>query len=118
MAVLAGPDRERVARYATAQLWGDIMLTVNNDFLLVLSALFSSGWRIFTSFQIPGTNINVPEFIFACMMVVFVIRMVPPILGVLPIFAPPDADQGNSNPRTSQNAGSGSKSSNHKGKGM
>lgn len=56
------------------------MLQVDSDFLLVLSAFFSSAWKIITSFHIPGTNINVAEFSFACMMVVFVIRVVPRIL--------------------------------------
>ena len=59
----------------------DIVLQVDSDFLLVLSALFSSAWKIITSFHIPGTNINVAEFSFACMMVVFVIKVVPAILG-------------------------------------
>ena len=57
------------------------MLNVDSDFLLVISALFSSGWRILTSFKIPGTNINVAEFAFACFMVVFVIKVVPAFLG-------------------------------------
>lgn len=59
----------------------DIVLQVDSDFLLVLSALFSSAWKIITSFHIPGTNINVAKFSFACMMVVFVIKVVPRILG-------------------------------------
>lgn len=57
------------------------MLQVDSDFLLIISALFSSGWRIATSFQIPGTNMNIPEFALACVMVVFVIKAVPRILG-------------------------------------
>lgn len=57
------------------------MLQVNSDFLLVLSAVFSSGWKIVTSFHIPGTNMNVAEFVFACFMVVFVVKVVPRILG-------------------------------------
>lgn len=64
------------------------MLQVNSDFLLVLAAVFSSGWKIFTSFHIPGTNMNVAEFVFACMMVVFVVRVVPRILGFASIFEP------------------------------
>lgn len=64
-----------------AILRGDTMLNVSSDFLLVLATVFSSGWKIVTSFQIPGTNMNVAEFLFACMMVVFVIKVVPRILG-------------------------------------
>lgn len=62
------------------------MLVVSSDFLLVVATIFSSGWRIFTSFQIPGTNINVAEFVFACFMVVFVIKIVPVFLGFSSIF--------------------------------
>lgn len=57
------------------------MLIVSSDFKLVLAAVFSTGWRIITSFHIPGTNMNVAEFIFACMMVVFVLKIVPAIVG-------------------------------------
>lgn len=57
------------------------MLNVSSDFMLVIAAVFSTGWRIVTSFQIPGTNMNVVEFVFACMMVVFTIKVVPRILG-------------------------------------
>ena len=74
------------------------MLHVDQDFLLVLSAIFSSGWRIATAFKIPGTNINVPEFVFACMMIVFVLRIVPGILGISSLFQG-SSDTGN----TSQN---------------
>lgn len=56
------------------------MLHVSSDFLLVLATVFSSGWKIVTAFQIPGTNINVAEFVFACFMIVFVIKVVPHIL--------------------------------------
>lgn len=62
------------------------MLHVDSDFLLVLSALFSSAWKIAVSFQVPGTNINIPEFVFACMVVVFVIKVVPRILGFAPTY--------------------------------
>lgn len=57
------------------------MLTTTSDFRLVLSALFSSAWRIVTSFHIPGTNMNVAEFVFACFMVVFAVKVVPKFLG-------------------------------------
>lgn len=57
------------------------MLQVDSDFMLVLSAFFASAWKVITSFHIPGTNINVAEFLFACLMVVFVVRVVPRILG-------------------------------------
>lgn len=62
------------------------MLTVDSDFLLVIASAFSSGWRIFTSFNVPGTNINVAEFVFACFMVVFVVKVVPVFLGFSSIF--------------------------------
>lgn len=57
------------------------MLHVDSDFMLILAAVFSTGWKLFTSFHIPGTNINVAEFVFACMMVLFVIKVVPPLVG-------------------------------------
>lgn len=63
------------------------MLSVSNDFLLVLSALFSSAWRIMTSFQIPGTNINIPEFLFGCLMVAFVIKAASIMVGFPSIFS-------------------------------
>ena len=62
------------------------MLQVDSDFLLVLATVFSSGWRIVTSFHIPGTNMNVAEFVFACFMVVFVIKVVPAFLAFSSIF--------------------------------
>lgn len=55
---------------------GDIVLHVSDDFILIVSALMSSGWRIATSFQIPGTNLNIPEFALACLGVMFAIRAV------------------------------------------
>ena len=80
------------------------MLNVSSDFLLVLSAVFSSGWKLVTSFQIPGTNMNVAEFIFSCMMVVFAIRVVPAILGFRSPFSP---SVGDGNPGVSQNVHDG-----------
>lgn len=68
------------------------MLQVDSDFLLVLSAVFSTGWKIFTCFDIPGTNMNVAEFVFACMMVVFAIKVVPSILGFRSPFDPYSTD--------------------------
>lgn len=70
------------------------MLQVDSNFLLVLSALFSSAWRIFTSFQIPGTNINVPEFVFSCVVLVFVIKAVPRLLGFASVFSSSEDDGG------------------------
>lgn len=52
------------------------MLEVSDDFMLVLATLFSSGWRIATSFHIPGTNLNIPEFALACLGIMFAIRAV------------------------------------------
>lgn len=57
------------------------MLTTSSDFLLVLAALFSSSWKIIVAFKIPGTNMNIAEFFFAAGMVVFVLKVVPRILG-------------------------------------
>lgn len=56
-------------------------LIVTSDFKLVLATLFSTGWRIATSFHIPGTNLNIPEFALACLMVAFAIKVVPPMIG-------------------------------------
>lgn len=72
------------------------MLQVDSDFLLILSAAFSSGWKIVTSFHIPGTNLNVAEFVFACYMVVFVIKIVPSILGFKAPFDPHSSDSASS----------------------
>lgn len=60
------------------------MLTVSNDFILILSTLFSSAWRIAVSFKVPGTNINIPEFSLAMITIVFAIRHVPQILNIAP----------------------------------
>lgn len=60
------------------------MLEVNSDFILIVSALFSSAWKIATSFRIPGTNLNIPEFSLAMTMVWFSIRHVPKILDLDP----------------------------------
>lgn len=92
------------------------MLQVSPDFLLALSAIFSSGWRIFVSFQIPGTNINVAEFVFGCFMVVFVIKVVPHFLGIASIFERFGLDGGDGNPRTGQNS-SGRSDGNDRGVG-
>lgn len=79
------------------------MLNVDSDFILVISALFSSAWKIATSFHVPGTNLNIPEFVFACMMVVFVVKAVPKLLGFASIFeSGPDG-----NPGRSQNSSDG-----------
>lgn len=90
------------------------MLNVTSDFKLVLSAIFSSAWKIATSFQVPGTNMTIPEFVFSCIMVVFVIRMVPYLLGMIPIFGA--SDEGDSNRGVSRNY-MGNKGGNHKGTG-
>lgn len=58
------------------------MLQVSDDFIQILACLFSNAWRIFVSFNIPGTNITVPELAFACLMILFVLRWVGPLLGV------------------------------------
>lgn len=58
------------------------MLQVSDDFIQILACLFSNAWRIFVSFNIPGTNITVPELAFACLMILFVLRWVAPLLGI------------------------------------
>lgn len=58
------------------------MLSVSNDFKTVVATLFSTAWRLMTSFNIPGTNINVVEFAVSCLVLLFVIRRVLPIIGV------------------------------------
>lgn len=75
------------------------MLSVSSDVLLILSAVFSTGWRIATSFRVPGTNMNIPEFVFACLMVVFVIKVVPRLLGFSSMFE----NGSDGNPGRSQN---------------
>lgn len=71
------------------------MLQISDDVKQVIAILFRSGWRIATAFRIPGTNINIPEFCLACLVLVFVLRVVPHILGIsLP--APNHAPEGNS----------------------
>lgn len=60
------------------------MLSVSSDFRLALSAIFSTGWQIATAFKIPGTNINVPEFCIACLVLTLVLRRGPRLLGLGP----------------------------------
>lgn len=58
------------------------MLQVSNDFRMVVATLFSTGWKFLTSFDIPGTNINVVEFAISGLVLFFVLRRVLPIIGV------------------------------------
>lgn len=58
------------------------MLQVSNDFRMVVALVFQTGWKLFTSFNIPGTNINVVEFAVASLVLLFVLRRVLPIIGV------------------------------------
>lgn len=58
------------------------MLNTTTEFRQALSAIFWTGWKIATSFKIPGTNINIPEFAMACLMFTVVLRHVPRILGL------------------------------------
>lgn len=60
------------------------MLQMSEDFRLALAAIFSTGWRIATAFQIPGTNINIPEFALACLVLTLVLRRGPRLLGLGP----------------------------------
>lgn len=58
------------------------MLQVDNNVLLILGALFQTSWRIVTSIRMPGTNLNVAELSFACVMIWFVLRHVPKVIGI------------------------------------
>lgn len=58
------------------------MLQVSNDFFMIVSYAFSVGWRIATAFQIPGTNINIPEFCLAMAAIIFSLRHVLAVTGV------------------------------------
>lgn len=60
------------------------MLQTTVEFRQALSAIFWTGWRIATAFKIPGTNMNIPEFAIACLMVTVALRHVPRILGLYP----------------------------------
>lgn len=56
------------------------MLYTDNSFVLVVSTLFSSAYRLMKSFNIPGTNINVFEFMMAAIVLFFIIKRVFPII--------------------------------------
>lgn len=60
------------------------MLQVSDDVKLALAAIFQTGWRIATAFKIPGTNINIPEFCIACLVLILVLRRGPRLLGFGP----------------------------------
>lgn len=60
------------------------MLSVTDDFRLALAAIFQVGWKIVTSFHIPGTNMNLAEFCVAALIIVFVLRKVPGLIGLGP----------------------------------
>ena len=51
---------------------------------MALAAIFSTGWRIATAFKIPGTNINIPEFCLAGLVLCLVLRRGPRLLGLGP----------------------------------
>ena len=61
-----------------------LMLQVSEDFRLALAAIFSTGWRIAVAFKIPGTNINIPEFCLAGLVLCLVLRRGPRLLGLGP----------------------------------
>lgn len=46
------------------------------DVILVIQTLFTTIWRLFTSWYIPGTNVTPASFAFFSLTVVFVIRLV------------------------------------------
>lgn len=60
------------------------MLLVSDDVKMALAAIFQTGWRIATAFKIPGTNINIPEFCIACLVLILVLRRGPRLLGFGP----------------------------------
>lgn len=86
------------------------MLHVSDDVKLALAAIFQAGWRIATAFKIPGTNINIPEFCIACLVLILVLRRGPRLLGFGPWadhdIAHPEF-MGDSLPGNSRNANSG-----------
>lgn len=45
------------------------------DALLVVQALFSTIWRLFTSWHIPGTNVTPGSWAFFALNVVLVLRI-------------------------------------------
>lgn len=57
------------------------MLQVTSDFGLALAAIFSVPWRIITSVSIPGTNINVAEFLLAVSVICIVLKYAPRLFG-------------------------------------
>lgn len=58
------------------------MLVVSSDFKSCLALIFQTGWKICTSFDIPGTNMNIVEFSVAGLILLFVFRHVLAFLGV------------------------------------
>lgn len=46
-----------------------------SDTVLTISFIFSSIWRFFTSWYIPGTNVTPAAFAIFCLAVAFVIRV-------------------------------------------
>lgn len=64
------------------------MLSTTQDFRLAVTAVFWTGWRIATAFKIPGTNMNVPEFAVAVLVIVLVLRQAPKLLGLAPTIEP------------------------------
>lgn len=72
------------------------------DGLQVLSFIFSSCWRLFTCFEIPGTHTTPAEWALFGFVVLLVIRVVRKFLSI------PTADisvSQSSNPRVSQSSG-------------
>lgn len=59
-------------------------MQVSNDVRLALSAIFSTGWQIATAFKIPGTNISIPEFAIAGIVLSLILRRAPRLLGLAP----------------------------------
>lgn len=50
------------------------MLETDNSFIQILALIFNTGYRIVTSINIPGTNINLVEIFVAGLVIFFVLK--------------------------------------------
>lgn len=57
------------------------MLNVDSNFTSVLGLVFSTAWKVFTSFNIPGTNVNPAEVVMAALVVMLTFKLVLPLIG-------------------------------------
>ena len=51
-----------------------MLFSSDSTFKTVLKLIFVDIWKIFISFQVPGTNLTVVEFVFGAMVILFVLR--------------------------------------------